>query len=231
MLFRPIKLAIVDHHILFRKSLKSFLSEQENIQVVLQATDIADLLGKLKTASADLLVLDIFQSELSAGEALREIRNEYPQMKVLILSMNSDMDLISDLLDCGIQGYVSKADEPDELIQAIYTIADNRIYRNGIFTEALYWRKQPNVKGFSNNLSVILNERERKMVQLIWEEKSNKEIADELSLGIRSIEKIRQDIKEKIGARSTVGLLKYAINKRIIRASSRLGASEELDRC
>jgi len=68
---------------------------------------------------------------------------------------------------------------------------------------------------------VSLNEREKKMLQLIWEEKSNKEIADELFLGVRSVEKIRQDMKEKMGVKSTVGLLKYAINQRIIGVNSK----------
>jgi DNA-binding CsgD family transcriptional regulator len=64
---------------------------------------------------------------------------------------------------------------------------------------------------------VNINEREKKILQLLWEEKSNKEIADELFLGIRTVERIRQDLKEKVGAKSTVGLLKYAINQKIIK--------------
>jgi DNA-binding CsgD family transcriptional regulator len=66
-----------------------------------------------------------------------------------------------------------------------------------------------------------LNDRERRLIQLIWEEKSNKQIADELFLGVRSVEKIRQDIKGKVGVKSTVGLLKYAINQRIVGMGAR----------
>jgi DNA-binding NarL/FixJ family response regulator len=230
MPFRPINLAIADNHTLFRNTLKSFLSEQEDIRVTLHVADIFDLLNELKTTSIDILLIDIFLPVWREFDALKAIRNEFPEIKILILSMNSDMDLISNLLDCGIHGYVSKADEPDELLQAIRALADNRIYRNRIFTEALYWRKQNNIMSYAGKSPVILTERERKMLELIWEEKSNKEIADELFLGIRSIEKIRQDIKEKIGARSTIGLLKYAINKRIVRVGSRIGAPEGLDK-
>lgn len=231
MLHRPINLAIADYHALFRSMVKSFLSEQENIRVILQAPDIFDLHNKLKTASIDILIMDVFLPEWNEFDLLKAIRNEYPEMKILVLSMNSDMDLICSLLDCGIHGYVSKADEPAELLQAIQAIADNHIYRNSIYTEALYWRKQNRVRFFSGESPVILNAREKKMLELIWDEKSNKEIADELFLGIRSIEKIRQDIKEKIGARSTVGLLKYAITKKIIRVGSRIGAPGESGKC
>jgi len=130
--------------------------------------------------------------------------------------MCADMNLISDLLDGGIHGYILKSEEPEELLQAIRVVADNRLYRNKVFTEALYWNKQNDIKTFAGKSSLTLNEREKKILQLIWEEKSNKEIADELFLGIRSVEKIRQDVKEKIGAKSTIGLLKYGINKKII---------------
>jgi len=220
MLLRSINLAIVDDHALFRKTLKNFLSDK-NINVAVQAADIFDLLNKLKTSSIDVLLMDVFLPELNGNDALKIIRSEYPDIKILMLSMSTDMDLISDLLDAGIHGYISKSEEPEELLQAIHVVADNRIYRNRLFTEALYWNKQNNIKSFTDDAAVALNEREKRMLQLIWEEKSNKEIADDLFLGVRSVEKIRQDMKEKIGARSTVGLLKYAIIKKIIGVTSR----------
>lgn len=220
MLFRPINLAIVDDHSLFRKTLKSFLSEQANMNVVIQAADMFDLFGKLKTTPVDVLLMDVFMPKLNGNEALKILRKEYPFTRILVLSMSTDMDVISDLLDSGIHGYISKADEPDELLQAIQAVADNRIYRNRIFTEALYWNKQNNIKTYASDSLISLSEREKKIVQWIWEEKSNKEIADELFLGVRSVEKIRQDLKEKTGSKSTVGLLKYAINKKIISMNS-----------
>ncbi len=216
MLFRPLHVAIVDDHSLFRKTLKNYLSEQKDIQVVIQATDMADLLGKLNNVPVDVLVMDLFMPGLNGNDAIQLLRSEYPDIKILILSMSNDMDLISDLLDSGIHGYISKSDEPEDLVQAIHTVSANGIYQNRIFTEALYWNKQNNIKARAVDALMLLNEREKKILQLIWEEKSNKEIADELFLGVRSVEKIRQDIKEKIGVKSTVGLLKYAIDKKII---------------
>jgi DNA-binding NarL/FixJ family response regulator len=221
MLFRPINLAIVDDHVLFRKTLKNFLVEQPNLNVAIQAADIPDLYSKLKTAQVDILLMDIFMPELNANDAVKTIRKEYPDIKILILSMCTDMGLISEMLDSGIHGYISKADEPEDLLEAIQAVEDNRIYRNRIFTEALYWNKQNNIKTAADEPFNGLNDREKRILQLIWEEKSNKEIADELFLGVRSVEKIRQDMKEKLGIKSTVGLLKYAVDKRIIGVSSR----------
>lgn len=216
MLFRPITLGIVDDHALFRKALKNYLSEQKNISVSIQASDIPELFNKLKDNSVDVLLMDVFMPGINGVDALKATLDMHPGIKILLVSASNDMDLISDLLDCGIYGYISKADEPEDLLQAIITASENRIYRNKFFTEAMYWKKQNNIINFTKHAKINLEERERKILKLIWEEKSNKEIAGELFLGCRSVEKIRQNIKEKIGAKSTVGLLKYALNKKII---------------
>jgi len=231
MLSRPINLAIVDDHALFRKTLKEFLSEQKNIRVAIQASDIPDLHNKLREASIEILLMDIFLPGQNGDEALKTIRYEYPDLKILVLSMSTDMELISDLLDGGIHGYINKADEPEELLQAIGTVSEGRIYRNRIFTEALYWNRQNYIKVDNNGNDILLNQREKKILQLIWEEKSNKEMADELFLGVRSIEKIRQDIKEKIGTKSTIGLMKYAINKKIVTVNPVLQPREKMNGC
>ncbi|MBS1664374.1 MAG: response regulator transcription factor [Bacteroidetes bacterium] len=216
MLFQSINLAIVDDHPLFRKTLGSFLSEQNNMSIAFQESTVGDAMERLKTTSVDLLLMDLFLPGLHGDEAVKQIRQSYPWIKVLILSMSRDVDLISTLLDLGIHGYISKSDEPEELLQAIRAVAENRIYRNQHLTEALYRNKQNTIHTYSESAHVRFSEREKKVLQLIWEEKSSKEMADELFLGVRSVEKIRQDMKEKIGAKSTVGLLKYAISKRLI---------------
>jgi DNA-binding NarL/FixJ family response regulator len=205
MLLRSINLAIVDGHSLFRKTLKSFLSEHEKISVVIQGADMCDLIKKMKVTPVDVLLIDIFTPGLNGTDELRFILEEFPDVKIVALSMTIDIESISDLLEAGIHGYVSKADEPEELLKAIRSAVDNRIYCSTLY-----------IRNYTGGAQITLNERERKILQLIWEEKSTREIADELFLGTRSVEKIRQDIKDKIGARSIVGLLKYGIHKKII---------------
>jgi DNA-binding NarL/FixJ family response regulator len=149
-------------------------------------------------------------------DGFRKIRDQHPEIKVVVLSMCSDLSMISELLELGIYGYISKSDDPEELVQAIQAASDNRVYRNRLYTEALYWKSQANAKRFAEGPFFSFSEREKRILQLLWEEKSNKTIANELFLGLRSVEKIRQDMKEKVGVKSTVGLLKYAIKKKII---------------
>jgi DNA-binding NarL/FixJ family response regulator len=220
MLSRPLNIAIVDDQALFRKILYSYLSKQKNIHIPIQASNIPDLFNRLKGYPIDILLIDLLMPGLNGIEALQKIRKEHPAIKIIVLSASADMDLISDLLDSGIHGYISKSDEPEELLQAIQAVSESRIFRNRIFTEALYWNKQNAVNASFDESPASLSEREKKIIQLLWEEKNNKEIADELFLGIRTVERTRQEIKEKVGAKSLVGLLKFAIHTKIIAKSS-----------
>jgi len=216
MLPKQVRIGLLDDHVIFRKTLKAYLSERTNFQVSLQAADFFELLGNLRETPIDVLLLDIFLPRMNGNDAVKLIRRDHPDIKIIVLSMTMDMDVIGSILDEGVQGFVSKADEPEELVAAIEAAAGNKIYRNRIFTEALYWNSQYRHRPLTQVRVQELNDREKKIIQLIWEEKSNKEIADVLYLGVRSVEKIRQEIKEKTGAASTVGVLKYAIEKRII---------------
>ena len=215
MLVRPINLALVDHFALIRKALRNYLSEQKNINVLLQAANLQSVLDKLGDEPVEIVLADVFLDDPNEREIIEMIRGEYPEIRILILSGCEDMDLICDLLDAGIHGYVSRNDEPEELLHAIRSAASGRIYRNRLFTEALY-RNRQKMDAFKDLTREVLTDREKKIVQLIWEEKSSKEIADELFIGVRAIEKVRQDIKEKTGAKSMIGLMKYAIDNRII---------------
>ncbi len=119
MLSHAINLAIADDHALFRKTLRNYLSDQKNFRVTIQAADVFDLLAKLKSFPADVLLMDVFMPGMTVNDALRVIRTHYPALKLLILSMNSDIGLISTMMEIGIHGYISKSDEPEELLRAI----------------------------------------------------------------------------------------------------------------
>ncbi len=215
-----IRLGLVDDHILFRKTLVHYLSLQKNIDIIFEASDVFDLNNKMEKMPVDILLVDIFLPKVNGSDALTMIRKSYPHTKIIILSMCTDVRLVNDLLEIGIHGYISKGEEPEELLKAIKAASENRIYRNMLFTEALYWNTQNNIRSNSKEAKVNFDEREKTIIQLLWEEKNNKEIADQLFLSVRSIEKIRQDIKEKLGVKTTIGLLKYALSKKIIAGGS-----------
>jgi DNA-binding NarL/FixJ family response regulator len=216
MLLSPVKLAIVDEPFIFRRILTTFLSEHANVNILVHASSVQELFDKLEGRVVDIVILDVTLPGINGDNAVISVKEKAPSTKVLALSTITDMELINEMLDAGIHGYISKSDEPEELIQAIRAIAENRIYRNRILTEAFYWNKQNNVSVTGSRKQPVLTDREKRILQLLWEEKSNKEIADQLYLGVRTVERLRQELKDKIGVKSTIGMIKFAVNNKII---------------
>ncbi|MCX6318733.1 MAG: response regulator transcription factor [Bacteroidetes bacterium] len=216
-----IKVSIIDDHKLFGICLKDYLSKQANINaVILEPDPVEWLLAELKNQKPHIAIVDLFMPKMTGDMLIRQLKQEVPEIKVIALSMCNELDRICSLIDIGIHSYISKADDPENLVKAIYAVSENKIYRTRLFTEALYWSTLRNTGRNNNNGQVLFNDREKKIIQLLWLEKSNKEIAAELFLGIRSIEKIRQEMKERLGVKTTIGLLKYALHLNIIQESN-----------
>jgi DNA-binding NarL/FixJ family response regulator len=216
---KAITLGIADSHRLFCEVLKNFFSQQPRIHTIFDVNE-SNLLATLQTTHIDVLLLEVITPNMKGVETLRRIHNLYPELKVIILSMSTNLQLVDELFDIGIHAYISKADEPESLLQAIISAAEDKIFRNKILTDALYFNRNENIRRNAKNTVVELDEREKKILQMLWEEKSNQDIANEFFIGVRSIEKIRRSLKEKIGTKSAVGLIKYALNNRIIDTSS-----------
>lgn len=211
-----VNLAIVDSHKIFRKVLKNYLMDQEGFKVVADLTGIPEFFNYTKVPYCDIVVTDILFPGRVEGGTIGDIRRKLPEVKIILLSSCVDLPVIADFLDQGVHAYISKKEEPEELVRAINTVAGNRLYPSRLFTDALYFSRQISAKGGQKAAVADLSEREKRIIQLLWEEKSNKQIAQEVFLSVRSIEKIKREMKEKIGRNSTIGLLKYALSQRII---------------
>lgn len=227
MLSTKINLAITDDHTLFRKIIVDFLQKQPNLNVALQTASYEELLSCLPNVKIDILFMDIMTPSINAEEALQLIRHDYPNIKVIVLSMCSNPKILNELLELGVHAIIPTSDDPSELLNAAFSVATKSIYQNKLFTDILYWNKLQNFEKNKIRKEVSLSEREKTIIRMIWEEKSNKEISEKLFLGIRSIEKIRQDIKEKLDVKSTVAILKYAIREGIINPTSRYTVANE----
>src|SRR6185437_11437804 len=125
-----ISLAVVNCQLLFRKTLLTYLSYQPNLRVVAEASLISELLPRLKDLHIDVLVLEMFPAECSGNGKIRMIGNQAPNAKILILFDNHDFNLISECLDDCIYGYISKADDPEDLVRAIFEASNGKIFRN-----------------------------------------------------------------------------------------------------
>jgi DNA-binding NarL/FixJ family response regulator len=217
MTIEKINLAIVDDHRVFRKAITSYLSQFHEINISIEVANGNDLLQSLKNTACNVVLLDFHVPVLNGIETIKALQEDYPGIKIIVLSIEADLELASRLLDLGIHGYLSKSDEPEDLYQAVKAVHNDRVYRNKLLTEALYFAKYNNIKSCGKtNKKIDFDIREVNILKLLWEEKCNKEIASEIFLGIRSVEKIRQDMKKKLGVTTTVGLLKYALRNKII---------------
>lgn len=220
-----IQIGIVDDHNLIREALKSWLSQFNNFKIKLEAASGKELFDSLyEDSQLDVLILDLIMPGLNGKECVQHLRERYPHIKVLVMSMRFEHQLINELLNLGIHGYLFKGSEISELPEAIKAASANRIYRNEILTEALYWRTMNPVQQDVAPNGIFFTEKQKKIFHLLWEEKSTQEIADEVFISVSAVDKIKQQLKEKTGARSTVGLLKYAIENKIIIPASQSSA-------
>ncbi|WPQ62328.1 response regulator transcription factor [Chitinophaga sancti] len=211
----PITVAIVDEHLLFRRVLCDFLNRRDNIQVVFDGACLSELDTVQESLHFNVLITDVSIYQKTARERLLRIKTLYPAAGVLLLSIMTDINWMSDLLEMGIQGCISKQEDPDELLNALSVIASGKLYKNVLFTEMLYHNQQYGSRMTKKPTYHSLSEREEALLRLLWEEKNNIEIAQEILLSVRSVEKLKQDLREKLKVRSVTGLLRYAVEKGI----------------
>jgi two-component system nitrate/nitrite response regulator NarL len=217
MLKTFLSLAVIDDHSLFRKAVVDYLARQKDLEVKIDADDAFVVLEQLKSKPVDLVLLDLYMPKMNGFDAFTVLRNEFPEIKIIIMSMCSDLEVIGRLLDLGIYAYILKTDDIADLLEAINTARKNRIYRNKFFTEALYMEKEKAIVKVSAKKSAVnLSDREKRLIQLLWEDKTTKEISSDLFLSISSVEKVKQEVKEKLDVKSVAGLFKYALKSGII---------------
>jgi len=209
---------IADEITFLRTALRHSLSQQEGLQVIFDVPNTSDLFQKLTACRVDVLLLDAYLHPSNVREVILSIRTRFPLVKMLVLSLNVEYDVVSDLLDLGINGFLSKSAELDELVDAIHCASQSDIYKNKILTETFYWKAHNHLHRNERPEKIVLSETEKKIIQLLWEEKSTLEIAKTLFASVSTVEKLKQKIKRKIDTQSVVGMIKYGLKERIIPA-------------
>ena len=210
----PYQIVLADDHVLFRKGLKRILVERSDLEVVGEAGDGLELLSLLNRLTPHMVVLDISMPNLRGIEAIHEIKMIHPDVKVLILTMHKDKEYLHHSISAGAQGYLLKEDTDEELFSAIETIQRGRIYISPFLSEESREDWAQVVRGKWNlPFAESLTPREREVLKLIAEGKSNKDIASLLFISARTVERHRANIMEKLNIKGTADLVKYAIQK------------------
>jgi DNA-binding NarL/FixJ family response regulator len=215
----PIKVIIADDHVLYRAGVKTALSAKSDINVIAEADNGMHLLNMLKSIETDVILLDIQMPVMDGIGTLPEIKKLYPHIKVVMLTMVEDNSMITKLMELGANSYLTKTSDSEIIYEAIRTCHEQEYYFSSLTNKALLSNlRQRNMPGHNRILQqeAQLNEKETTILKLMCEEKSTKEIADIVDLSPRTVEAIRDKLKVKTGAKSTAGLIMYAVKHKII---------------
>lgn len=207
----PVKILVADdHHLLLDGIVSLFCNEQD---FIISATasngfEVIDLLGKNEF---DICLLDISMPGMDGIETAKIIKEQYPLLKVIILTTYSEKEIVSEMLQVGVSGYVLKNATKEELLQAIRKVMMGSLY----FSEEVYETITHNYIGQltdkkNKRKEVLLTNRETEILQLLFQEYTNEKIATELNISYRTVETHRKNIMHKAQAHNLVGLMKFA---------------------
>lgn len=209
-----VRIMIADDHQMLIDGITSLLADQSDIQIIGQAHNGQELLDLMKTTLPDVVLMDINMPEMDGIEATRIIRETYPDVRVLMLTMHDGADFITNVLEKGASGYILKNTGKKELIRAIGTLAQGGTYFGMQVSATLMKHLQQ--KANNPEKPVSLSTRETQILQLICAEHTTAEIAAQLGIGIHTVETYRKNLLHKLKARNIAGLVRYAMNVGLI---------------
>ena len=214
---QEIKIAIADDHKIFRDGIRMALKDREYLKILWEAEDGKDLMHKLQLKLPDVILMDIRMPEVDGINAISMIRKEYEALKIIVLTMYDDQEMITKMMEMGANAYLTKTTDPDEIYQAILTCMNDDFYFNELVNKAVLLKLQhkKTVRQFYPN-PVKMSEKEIRILKLIAEDKTTDEISKEVFLSPRTIETIRQNMKSKVGARTIAGLIMYGMRNKLI---------------
>ena len=209
-----IRLALADDQVLFRKGLAMLLQDMADAQVVLECVNGEELLSGLAHTTVDIVLLDLQMPVLDGIETTKRIKQDFPQVKVIILSTHDEDKFIAHLMELGANGYMLKTAEPDEIDTAIRSVQATGFYFNELVSRAMLHRMvtKQQVKPVFNEVDP-LSERELEVLRGICRELTTAEIAAKLFVSPRTVDFHRNNLLLKTGAKNAAGLVVYAITK------------------
>ncbi|MBA2250314.1 MAG: response regulator transcription factor [Chitinophagaceae bacterium] len=214
-----IKIAIADDHKIFRDGIKMALSGKDNLKMLWEAEDGKDLMHKVAIKKPDVLLMDIRMPEIDGINAIAMLRKEYEDIKIIVLTMYDDQQMISRMMEMGANAYLTKTTDPEEIYEAILTCMNDDFYFNALVNNAVMGKlmQKKNVRQhYGSVVPISFNEKEIKILQLLSEDKTTEEISKIIFLSPRTIETIRQNMKSKVGAKTIGGLIMYGMRNKLI---------------
>ena len=211
---RPIKVLLADDHFLVRQGLRSSLSEYSQIEIVGEASNGREALEKAQKLAPDVVLMDINMPEMNGLEATAALRKQGSGARVLALTVHNNKQYILQIIRSGAQGYVLKDTSPDELVRGIKAVQNGEAFFSpsvsGIVLQLLRDEERASARDGS---AAPLTLRETQIVKLVAAGKTNKEIAAELNVNVRTIETQRYQLMRRINVRNAAELTRFAIER------------------
>jgi len=204
---------IVDDHKIVRDGVRLYVESHPEVKKVDEAKSGKEALIFLSNNTVDLVLIDINMDNLNGIETSTQITKEHPDIKIIALTMHNDYHHIKSMMDAGSSGYLLKNCNQDEMIQAIDTVMKDEIYYSPEVAQTVMNNMAKKKKTDAN--AIPITPRELDILRLIMDDKSNQEIADSLFISIRTVEVHKRNLIEKTGAKSSAGLVLYAVKNRI----------------
>jgi DNA-binding NarL/FixJ family response regulator len=212
-----LRVVIVDDHAVVRRGVRALIESQPGWEVAGEAASGREAVEMAKRLQPDIVVMDLSLPELNGLDATRQVVKESPRSEVLVLTMHHSEELARNVLQAGARGYVLKSDADQSLIAAIESLRQHKPFLTSTVTEFVlddYLNRTDDVA--ANHATVT--PREREIIQLLAEGRSNKETASTLNVSVKTIEAHRANIMRKLRLRSASDLVRYAIRNRIVQA-------------
>lgn len=216
---RPLRILMADDHDLMRRGLRALLESHPGWQVCGEAQTGREAVAKAGELKPDIVILDITMPELNGVEAARRILKDSPNIEVLVLSVHYSDQLIRDILDAGVRGYIVKSDSDRDLLVAVEALANHKPFFTPRATELIlsnFNNKGASPEDMPEWIGDRLTSREREIVQLLSEGKSSKEVASVLGISVKTAETHRANIMRKLEIHSVSELVRYAVRNQII---------------
>ncbi len=214
---KKITVLICDDHALFREGVKTVLSAQPDIEVVGEASDGKEAVERAIRLGPDVVLMDISMPVLKGFEAVRRIRKGRPDVKVLILTVYDDEDMVARCLDSGAAGYVLKDSPPLQLVYAIQTVYQGEQFLSPKVLTGVVRQYISQPADFKGGYE-LLSDREREILVLLAEGQSLKDIATQLNLSVKTVDAHKVNLMRKLDLHDRSELIRYAIRKRLVEA-------------
>jgi DNA-binding NarL/FixJ family response regulator len=212
-----ILVGIYDEHFLLREGLGSLLKNNNDIEVVLKASSRDDLFKNISNFVLHVLVINVHSLTAPMQNLIFQLGSQYPKLKLLALSVYDDEEIVLRSIKAGVKGFLAKDTEPNDLVEAIYTLRNGFDYYSHSITHILvnkYLSKLKTNDGLFDSKN--LSSRETEILKMWGNSFTNKEIADKLFISVRTVESHKNHIMQKLNLKTTVDLVKFAIKNNII---------------